>query len=199
MYEKLDVYDENRNKTGRIIERKEGEILSSDEYILAIQCWIINSNNEILLTKRKTTKKDGNMWEPTGGLVQSGENSMDGAKRELKEEIGISVDDNDLILLKTNTEKGLGIFYLNPEKASDIFFKIDVSKLRITENSYFFIPNENIKEIKVKKYSILTSKLKSITIKTNDKKTHQLFANLEESTIPYHKENFAKFASKYEK
>ena len=41
------------------------------------------------------------MWEPTGGLVQSGENSMDGAKRELKEEIGISVDDNDLILLKT--------------------------------------------------------------------------------------------------
>ena len=47
MYEKLDVYDENRNKTGRIIERKEGEILSSDEYILAIQCRIINSNNEI--------------------------------------------------------------------------------------------------------------------------------------------------------
>ena len=30
MYEKLDVCDENRNKTGRIIERKEGEILSSD-------------------------------------------------------------------------------------------------------------------------------------------------------------------------
>ena len=102
-------------------------------------------------------------------------------------------------LLINATEKGLGIFYLNPEKASDIFFKIDVSKLRITENSYFFIPNENIKEIKVKKYSILTSKLKSITIKTNDKKTHQLFANLEESTIPYHKENLAKFASKYEK
>ena len=106
MYEKLDVYDENRNKKGKIIERKEGEILSSDEYILAIQCWIINSNNEILLTKRKATKKNGNMWEPTGGLVQSGENIMDGAKRELKEEIGISVDDNDLILLKTNTEKG---------------------------------------------------------------------------------------------
>ena len=44
--------------------------------------------------------------EPTGGLVPSGEKSKDGAKRELKEEIGITVDDNDLILLKTNTEKG---------------------------------------------------------------------------------------------
>ena len=65
-------------------------------------------------------------------------------------------------LLINATEKGLGIFYLNPEKASDIFFKIDVSKLRITENSYFFIPNENIKEIKVKKYSILTSKTVTI-------------------------------------
>ena len=30
-------------------------------------------------------------------------------------------------LLINATEKGLGIFYLNPEKASDIFFKIDVS------------------------------------------------------------------------
>ena len=45
MYEKLDVYDENRNKTGRIIERKEGEITSSNEYILAIQCWIISLFN----------------------------------------------------------------------------------------------------------------------------------------------------------
>lgn len=211
MYEKLDVYDENRNKTGRIIERKEGEILSSDEYILAIQCWIINSNNEILLTKRKTTKKDGNMWEPTGGLVQSGENSMDGAKRELKEEIGISVDDNDLILLKTNTEKGnvnvfRDVYVINKDIQINHleFIDSEVSDAKYVtfeefKNMIDIIPNENIKEIKVKKYSILTSKLKSITIKTNDKKTHQLFANLEESTIPYHKENFAKFASKYEK
>lgn len=102
-------------------------------------------------------------------------------------------------LLINATEKGLGIFYLNPEKTSDIFFKVDISKLKITENSYFFIPNENIKEIKVKKFSIFNSKVKSITIKTNDKKTHQLLANLNESLIPYHNENFAKFADKYEK
>ena len=51
----------------------------------------------------------------------------------------------------------------------------------------------------IKKYSILASKVKSITIKTNDKKTHQLLANLNESTIPYQNENLAKFASKYKR
>lgn len=102
-------------------------------------------------------------------------------------------------LLINATEKGLGMFYLNPEKISDVFFKLDVSKLKITENSYFFIPNENIKEIKVKKYNIFSSKVKGVTIRTNDKKTHHLFANLNESTIPYQSENLDKFASKYEK
>lgn len=102
-------------------------------------------------------------------------------------------------LLINATEKGLGIFYLNPEKASDVFFKVDISKLKITENSYFFIQNEHIKEIKVKKDSIFNSKVKSIVIKTDDKKTHQLLANLDENLIPYHNENFAKFANKYEK
>lgn len=101
-------------------------------------------------------------------------------------------------LLIDATEKGLGMFYLNPEKASDVFFKLDVSKLKITENSYYFLPNENIKEIKIKKYSIFSSKVKSLSIKTNDKKTHQLFVNIDETLIPYHSENFAKFASKYE-
>ena len=106
MAEKLDVYNYKRIKTGKIIERGEKIGVDEDDYILAVQCWIINPKGEILLTRRRLDKGYGGMWEPTGGLVQSGENSMDGAKRELKEEIGISVDDNDLILLKTNTEKG---------------------------------------------------------------------------------------------
>ena len=41
------------------------------------------------------------MWEPTSGLAKSGENSIQGIKRELKEEIGIEIEDKDLKLLKT--------------------------------------------------------------------------------------------------
>lgn len=101
-------------------------------------------------------------------------------------------------LLINATERGLGVFYLNPVKQSDILFKIDISKLVVSLESFFFIPNENIKAIKVKKI-MFNSKAKRIIIKTNDKKTHQLLANINESLIPYHNENFAKFASRYEK
>ena len=69
--------------------------------VLAVQCWIINNKNEILLTQRKIEKKYGGMWEPTSGLVTSGENSIQGIKRELKEEIGVEIEDKDLKLLKT--------------------------------------------------------------------------------------------------
>lgn len=33
---------------------------------------------------------------------------------------------------------------LTPERTSDILFKVDISKLKITDNSYFFIPNEKL-------------------------------------------------------
>lgn len=106
MYEKLDIYDKNRNRTGRIIERNESELVSENEYILAVKCWIVNKDGKVLLTQRRADKTHGNMWEPTGGLVQSGESSLEGIMRELNEEIGITVDKNDIKLYKTNFEKG---------------------------------------------------------------------------------------------
>lgn len=51
MFERLDVYDRKKTRTGKIIERKEGEILNKGEYIISVQCWIINNQGEILLTK----------------------------------------------------------------------------------------------------------------------------------------------------
>lgn len=57
------------------------------------------------------------MWEPTSRLVQSGENSIQGIKRELKEEIGVTIDDNDLNLLKTVKESNAfrDIYIINKE------------------------------------------------------------------------------------
>ena len=57
------------------------------------------------------------MREPTSGLVQSGENSIQGIKRELKDEIGVTIDDNDLKLLKTVKESNVfrDIYIINKE------------------------------------------------------------------------------------
>lgn len=47
MGEKLDIYNSEKIKTGKIIERKGGVKLEKGEYILAVQCWIINGKGEI--------------------------------------------------------------------------------------------------------------------------------------------------------
>ena len=105
MIERLDIYDNEKKKTGKIVERKEGLKLGKEEYILAVQCWIINKKREILLTQRKFDKSYGGMWEPTGGLVKSGEDSIQGVTRELQEEIGLNISKEDIILVKEKIDK----------------------------------------------------------------------------------------------
>lgn len=61
---------------------------------------ILNGENKILLIKRK----DNNGWEPVKGAVRSGETEEDGILREIKEEVGIRVD--DLTILPTILKGG---------------------------------------------------------------------------------------------
>lgn len=79
MVEFWDLYDINRNKLGRLHER--GIPLSSGEYHLAVEIWVKNSNNKILLTQRHPDKPWGSYWESTVGSVVAGEDSLSGAKR----------------------------------------------------------------------------------------------------------------------
>lgn len=96
-------------------------------------------------------------------------------------------------LLLNQTENGIGLFYLDKPGLS---LTQNLSKMEIKKDSYQFITNDNIKEVKVKNFALFNSKDKRITIKTNDK-TYKLFAKQNEKDIPYHKENFEKFVSKY--
>lgn len=99
--EMMDVYDENKIKTGKVINREDRKNLNNNEYTLCVHCWIINSKKEILITQRSMHMNRGGKWEDTHGGVIAGESSIDGMKRELKEELGIDVDANELKLIKT--------------------------------------------------------------------------------------------------
>lgn len=100
--EVLDIYDKNRQLTGKTMNRNQGKIvLSEGEYVIQVKCWILNEENKVLLTQRRKDKYNGGMWEPTGGLVTSGEISIQAIKRELYEEIGINVIDKDIKLIKS--------------------------------------------------------------------------------------------------
>lgn len=103
--ELVDVYDENKNMTGKIIKRNDINLLNDDEYIITVHCFIINSLNQILLTQRSLSKNRGGKWEETHGGLKSGESSIIGMQRELKEEIGVAVQTNELKLVKTLKKK----------------------------------------------------------------------------------------------
>lgn len=100
--EVLDIYDKNRQLTGKTMNRSQGKVALLDgEYVIQVKCWILNEENKVLLTQRRKDKYNGGMWEPTGGLVTTGETSIEAIKRELFEEIGIKVSNKDLELIKS--------------------------------------------------------------------------------------------------
>ena len=105
MSELIDVYNCDKQKTGKIVERKRGASLEKGEFIISVTCWIINSEGKILLTQRKINKHNGGLWEPTTGLVVSGENSLQGIIRELNEEIGISINQFEIKFIKEIIEE----------------------------------------------------------------------------------------------
>lgn len=66
---------------------------------------IENENGEILCTLRPKNKSLGNMWEFPGGKLESGEKKEEALKRELREELNLSID--------------IGSFFMEVEKEYD--------------------------------------------------------------------------------
>jgi len=90
--EEWDILNADRSKTGRISIR--GEYLKPGDYHLVVLILMVNANNEILISQRSKEKNGAFLWEVCGGAVIAGENSRQGALREMKEELGIEVDYN---------------------------------------------------------------------------------------------------------
>lgn len=85
-----DVYDSDRNLTGRLHPR--GTPLPEGDYHLVVQVWMRNSRGEYLLTKRTPNKTHPGKWETTGGCAQAGDDSLSAVLREAKEETGLKLD-----------------------------------------------------------------------------------------------------------
>ncbi|RDU36712.1 NUDIX hydrolase [Neobacillus piezotolerans] len=91
MPEFWDVYDRDRNKTGRTAIR--GEKLAHGDFHLVVHVWILNSKGEYLIQKRAPhVKGSPNLWATTGGAAIMGDDSAAACIRETKEELGIVPD-----------------------------------------------------------------------------------------------------------
>ena len=102
MGECWDIYNKDRKKTGEIIERNSKRRLKEGEFHIAVTGVILNSKNQILITKRSPDKPNyPKLWECTSGSVVVGEDSQDAVIREVNEEIGIKFNKNEAKFLGT--------------------------------------------------------------------------------------------------
>ena len=92
--ELVDIYDERHKKLGYVKERRK---LSEGEFKLSCFAFIINDNDELLVQQRlKDAKHYPNLWSPTSGACDTGEDNLACIKREIKEELGLDVFYKDI-------------------------------------------------------------------------------------------------------
>lgn len=121
--EKRDLYDENRKLTGETILK--GEEIPEGRYIIVVLVFIQNSEGKFLIQKR-SERKNGK-YATTGGHPKSGEDSIQGIITEVKEEIGLDINPEDLQLYfggKSDKEK---VFW------DDYYVKMDVENIEKLE------------------------------------------------------------------
>lgn len=91
MPEYWDICDENGIPTGRIHQK--GTPMNPDEYHMAVTVWILNRKGEFLLSRRvPAARHNAGFWEPTCGSALAGEDSLAAACREVREELGLTLD-----------------------------------------------------------------------------------------------------------
>jgi len=152
MAEYFDLYDENRKPLGRVIER--GKPLKDGEYHLGVSVWIYNSKGEWLISRRSPDKypKPG-MWEATGGGVSAGEDTLAGAVREAKEELGVSLNPEEGVLFLTKksrhafgdtwvfkSDEPIEAIVLQPGETCDAKWAAPEEILRMTKSGEFLAP-----------------------------------------------------------
>ena len=98
-----DIYDENRNLTGRLHLR--GTPWLPGEYGLVVCVWVYDGQGRILLTRRAPEKSFAGTWENSGGCARAGEDSLCAIVRELAEETGIRAEGEEFELLTTTRDK----------------------------------------------------------------------------------------------
>lgn len=90
-----DIYDKNKQKTGRTMKRNDWQ-LKDDEYHLTVLGVVARPDGKFLITKRVMTKSWApGWWEVSGGAAMAGEESEKAVVREIYEETGLDVENAD--------------------------------------------------------------------------------------------------------
>ena len=97
-----DVYDKDRNLTGRIHRR--GSKWAAGEFGVVVCVWIYDGRGNLLMTRRAQQKSFAGTWENSGGAARAGETSRQAIRRELFEETGIRAEEEEFEFLRTTQD-----------------------------------------------------------------------------------------------
>ena len=98
-----DIYDKDRNLTGRI--HKRGTPWRRGEYGLVVCVWVYDGSGKVLLTRRAPEKTYAGTWENSGGAAQAGETSRKAIVRELFEETGIRAGEDEFEFIGSDRDR----------------------------------------------------------------------------------------------
>lgn len=130
--ERWDLYDVNRIPTGATVGRQRG--LPEGQLHVVVHVCVFNAAGEMLIQKRDDSKQDWpGLWDfSVGGSVHAGENSRQGAMREVREELGLEIE-LDRPSFTFNFQHGFDDFYL---------LRRDVNLATLA------VPNEEVAEVR---------------------------------------------------
>ncbi len=117
--EKRDLYDINRNLTGETIYK--GEPIPKGNYIVVVLIFIQNSDGKFLIQKRSEIKNG--KFATTGGHPKSGESSLQGILTEVKEELGLTLNPDDIHLYSSGRSDSECVFW------DGYYIKMDVPNI----------------------------------------------------------------------
>lgn len=138
--ELLDVYDDFGKTTGRVIKRGDKSVkLSKNEHIAVAVIFIENSKSEFLI--QKTSKEKGGEYSSTGGHVNAGETPLESIKREVKEEIGINIDNDNIV------ELGYLLYDMPLRYMFYLRKDIDINSVQTQKEEVEYVKYMNIEEI----------------------------------------------------
>ena len=113
--ESFDLITKDRVPLNKTAAR--GSTLRIGEFHLVVMGVLLNERHELLITKRSKDKPGAGKWECTAGSVLAGETGKEAILREIREEIGITIEPGN--------EEPIGCFYVD-----DAIF--DIWKFSIT-------------------------------------------------------------------
>ena len=159
--EYFDILTAEGQATGKTAERD--QVHSQGLWHAAIDIWLINDKNKLLLQKRAQNKDSyPNLWEVScSGHILSGETPEQAAVRELYEELGLTIEPSQLKKLFQTTEcytLNNGTFinneyktvFLLPTTETDFQFNdgevtaikwLTIDELKVHQNAPDFVPH----------------------------------------------------------